>query len=57
MFGDKAAITGIGETAYTRRSVRSAVELMLEAARAAMGEQLDRMGVRAPVTRRRKDAA
>jgi acetyl-CoA acetyltransferase len=37
-FAGRAAIAGIGETAYTRGSERGAVELMLEAAAAALAD-------------------
>ncbi|MGE4605660.1 MAG: transporter [Myxococcota bacterium] len=37
-FASKAAIVGIGETDYVRGSGRSAIELMLEAARAAVSD-------------------
>ena len=34
-FSDKAAITGVGETPYTRGGGKTSVELMLEAIRNA----------------------
>ena len=37
-FADKAAITGVGETAFVKGTERTAVDMMLEASRRAIAD-------------------